>query len=96
MHSIPSQESFDMFAYLSFKIARRFGMRPVVVNLILLHVLIGVAVIAFGSMESGDEQQTSVPVILVLMYVILVAGVVGMGRLASRNFFRRPDEWEDI
>ncbi|GIS90090.1 MAG: hypothetical protein CM1200mP20_01310 [Pseudomonadota bacterium] len=30
-----------MFAFLSFKIARRFGMRPVVVNLILLHVLIG-------------------------------------------------------
>ena len=85
-----------MFAYLSFKIARRFGMRPVVVNLILLHVLIGVAVLAFGSMESGDEQQTSVPVILVLMYVILVAGVVGMGRLASRNFFRRPDEWEEL
>ena len=85
-----------MFAYLSFKIARRFGRRPVVVNLILLHVLIGVAVIAFGSMESGDEQQTSVPVILVLMYVILVAGVVGMGRLASRNFFRRPDEWEEL
>jgi hypothetical protein len=85
-----------MFAFLSFKIARRFGMRPVVVNLILLHVLIGVAVIAFGSMESGDEQRAFVPVFLVGMYVILVAGVVGMGRLASRNFFRRPDEWEDL
>lgn len=85
-----------MFAYLSFKLARRFGVRPVVVNLILLHLLIGVAMFAYGNMESGDVQQASVPMIFVLMYVVLVAGVVGLGRLASKNFFRKPDEWEDL
>ena len=85
-----------MFAYLSFKLARRFGVRPVVVNLILLHLLIGVAMFANGNMESGDVQQASVPMIFVLMYVVLVAGVVGLGRLASKNFFRKPDEWEEL
>ncbi|MED5406482.1 MAG: hypothetical protein VYD25_01960 [Pseudomonadota bacterium] len=85
-----------MFAYLSFKLARRFGVRPVVVNLILLHLLIGVAMFAYGNMESGDVQQASVPMIFVLMYVVLVAGVVGLGRLASKNFFRKPDEWEEL
>ena len=85
-----------MFAYLSFKLARRFGVRPVVVNLILLHLLIGVAMFAYGNMESGDVQQTSVPMIFILMYVVLVVGVVGLGRLASKNFFRKPDEWEEL
>ncbi|SVD04037.1 uncharacterized protein METZ01_LOCUS356891 [marine metagenome] len=85
-----------MFAYLSFKLARRFGVRPVVVNLILLHLLIGVAMFAYGNMESGDVQQTSVPMIFILMYVVLVVGVVGLGRLASKNFFRKPDEWEEF
>ena len=85
-----------MFAYLSFKLARRFGVRPVVVNLILLHLLIGVAMFAYGNMESGDVQQASVPMIFVLMYVVVVAGVVGLGRLASKNFFRKPDEWEEL
>ncbi|MEE3288754.1 MAG: hypothetical protein VX249_11150 [Pseudomonadota bacterium] len=85
-----------MFAYLSFKLARRFGVRPVVVNLILLHLLIGVAMFAYGNMESGDVQQTSVPMMFILMYVILVVGVIGLGRLASKNFFRKPDEWEEL
>ena len=85
-----------MFAYLSFKLARRFGVRPVVVNLILLHLLIGVAMFAYGNMESGDVQQTSVPMMFILMYVVLVAGVIGLGRLASKNFFRKPDEWEEL
>ena len=85
-----------MFAYLSFKLARRFGVRPVVVNLILLHLLIGVAMFAYGNMESGDVQQTSVPMMFILMYVVLVAGVIGLGRLASKNFFRKPDEWEEF
>ena len=85
-----------MFAYLSFKLARRFGVRPVVVNLILLHLLIGVAMFAYGNMESRDGQQTSVPMIFILMYVVLVVGVIGLGRLASKNFFRKPDEWEEF
>ena len=85
-----------MFAYLSFKLARRFGVRPVVVNLILLHLLIGVAMFAYGNMESGDMQQTSVPMMFILMYVVLVASVIGLGRLASKNFFRKPDEWEEF
>jgi len=40
--------------------------------------------------------QPTVVGIFTLMYVVLVGGVVGLGRLASRNFFRKPDEWEDV
>ena len=85
-----------MLAFLSFKLARIFGIRPVIVNLVLLHLLIGVGLIAYFGIDDAGVAQPTVVGIFALMYVILVGGVVGLGRLASRNFFRKPDEWEDV
>ena len=85
-----------MLAFLSFKFARIFGVRPVVVNLVLLHLLIGVGFIAYSGIEDAGVVPPKVVGVIILMYVALVGGVVGLGRLASRNFFRRPDEWEDV
>ena len=85
-----------MLAFLSFKLARILGVRPVVVNLVLLHVLIGIGLIAYSGINDTGVAQSTVVGIFVLMYVVLVGGVVGLGRLASRNFFRKPDEWEDV
>ena len=85
-----------MLAFLSFKLARIFGVRPVIVNLVLLHFLIGIGLIAYSGIDEADVAQPTVVGILALMYVVLVGGVVGLGRLASRNFFRKPDQWEDI
>ena len=84
-----------MLAYLSFKRARIFGVRPVVVNLVLLHILIGIGLIAYSGIDDAGVAQPTVVGIFALMYTVLVGGVVGLGRLASRNFFRKPDEWED-
>ena len=85
-----------MLAFLSFKLARILGVRPVVVNLVLLHVLIGIGLIAYSGIDDTGMAQSTVVGIFILMYVVLVGGVVGLGRLASRNFFRKPDEWEDV
>ena len=85
-----------MLAVLSFKLARIFGVRPVGVNLVLLHLLIGVGLIAYSGIDDAGVAQPTVVGIFILMYVVLVGGVVGLGRLASRNFFRKPDEWEDV
>ena len=85
-----------MFAYLSFKLARILGVRPVIVNLVLLHLLIGIGLTAYGGIDAAGMVQPTVVGIFTLMYVVLVAGVVGLGRLASRDFFRKPDEWEEL
>ena len=85
-----------MLAFLSFKLARIFGVRPVTVNLILLHLLIGIGLIAYSGIDDAGVARPTVLGILFFMYVVLVGGVVGLGRLASRNFFRKPDEWEDV
>ena len=85
-----------MFAYLSFKLARILGVRPVIVNLVLLHLLIGIGLTAYGGIDAAGMVQSTVVGIFTLMYVVLVAGVVGLGRLASRDFFRKPDEWEEL
>ena len=85
-----------MLAFLSFKIARIFGVRPVIVNLVLLHLLIGIGLVAYSGIDDAGVVQPTVVGVLALMYVVLVSGVVGLGRLASRNFFRKPDEWEDV
>ncbi len=85
-----------MFAYLSFKLARILGVRPVIVNLVLLHLLIGIGLTAYGGIDAAGMAQSTVVGIFTLMYVVLVAGVVGLGRLASRDFFRKPDEWEEL
>ena len=85
-----------MLAFLPFKIARMFGVRPVIVNLVLLHLLIGIGLIAYSGIDDAGVARPTVLGILFLMYVVLVGGVVGLGRLASRNFFRKPDEWEDV
>ena len=85
-----------MLAFLSFKLARIFGVRPVVVNLILLHLLIGVGLIAYSGIDDGGVPHLKFIGVIAVMYVVLVGGVVGLGRLASRNFFRKPDEWEDV
>ena len=85
-----------MLAFLSFKLAQILGVRPVVVNLVLLHVLIGIGLIAYSGIDNTGMAQSTVVGIFILMYVVLVGGVVGLGRLASRNFFRKPDEWEDV
>ena len=65
-------------------------------NLVLLHLLIGIGLTAYGSIDDAGVGQPTVVGIFTLMYVVLVGGVVGLGRLASRNFFRKPDEWEDV
>ena len=85
-----------MLAFLSFKLARIFGVRPIVVNLVLLHLLIGIGLMAYSGVDDAGVAQPTVVGIFALMYVVLVGGVVGLGRLASRNFFRKPDEWEDV
>ena len=85
-----------MLAFLSFKLARIFGVRPVVVNLILLHLLIGVGLIAYSGIDDGGVPHLKFIGVIAVMYVVLVGGVVGLGRLASRNFFRKPNEWEDV
>ena len=85
-----------MLAFLSFKLAQILGVRPVVVNLVLLHVLIGIGLIAYSGIDDTGVAQPTVVGIFIHMYVVLVGGVVGLGRLASRNFFRKPDEWEDV
>ena len=85
-----------MLAFLSFKLARILGVRPVVVNLVLLHVLIGIGLTAYSAVDDTGVAQSTVVGIFTLMYVVLVGGVVGLGRLASRNFFRKPDQWEDV
>ena len=85
-----------MLAFLSLKLARILGVRPVSVNLVLLHLLIGIGLIAYGGIDGAGVAQPTVVGIFALMYVVLVGGVVGLGRLASRNFFRKPDEWEDV
>ena len=85
-----------MLAFLSFKLARVFGIRPVIVNLVLLHLLIGIGLLAYSGVDDDGVAQPTVVGIFALMYVVLVGGVVGLGRLASRNFFRKPDEWEDV
>ena len=85
-----------MLAFLSFKIARILGVRPVVVNLVLLHLLIGIGLIAYIGIDDAGVTQPKVLGVIILMYVVLVGGVVGLGRLASRNFFRKPDKWEDV
>ena len=85
-----------MLAFLSFKLALILGGRPVIVNLGLLHLLIGIGLIAYGGIDGAGVAQPTVVGIFALMYVVLVGGVVGLGRLASRNFFRKPDEWEDV
>jgi len=85
-----------MLAFLSFKLARTLGVRPVVVNLVLLHLLIGIGLTAYGGIDEAGVAQSTVVGIFALMYVVLVGGVVGLGRLASKNFFRKPDEWEDV
>ena len=85
-----------MLAFLSFKLARILGVRPVIVNLVLLHLLIGIGLIAYSGFDDAGVTQPTVVGIFALMYLVLVGGVVGLGRLASRNFFRKPDEWEDV
>ena len=85
-----------MLAFLSFKLARILGVRPVIVNLVLLHLLIGIGLTAYSGIDDTGVAQSTVVGIFSLMYVVLVGGVVGLGRLASRNFFRKPDEWEDV
>ncbi len=85
-----------MLAFLSFKLARIFGVRPVVVNLVLLHLLIGIGLIAYSGIDDAGVAHPTVVGIFALMYVVSIGGVVGLGRLASRNFFRKPDEWEDV
>ena len=85
-----------MLAFLSFKFARIFGVRPVVVNLVLLHVLIGIGLTAYSGVDKAGLAHPNIMGIFALMYVVLVCGVVGLGRLASRNFFRKPNEWEDV
>ncbi|MDP6767536.1 MAG: hypothetical protein QF414_02435 [Arenicellales bacterium] len=85
-----------MLAFLSFKLGRILGVRPVIVNLVLLHLLIGIGLTAYSSIDDAGVAQPTVVGIFILMYVVLVGGVVGLGRLASRNFFRKPDEWEDV
>ena len=85
-----------MLAFLSFKIARIFGVRPVIVNLVLLHLLIGIGLVAYSGIDDVGVAHPKVVGVITLMYVVLVGGVVGLGRLASRNFFRKPDEWEDV
>ena len=85
-----------MLAFLSFKIARMFGVRPVIVNLVLLHLLIAIGLIAYSGVDDTGVTNPTVVGIFALMYVVLVGGVVGLGRLASRNFFRKPDEWKDV
>ena len=85
-----------MLAFLSFKIARMLGVRPVIVNLVLLHLLIGIGLIAYSGIDDVGVAHLTVVKIFVLMYVVVVGGVVGLGRLASRNFFRKPGDWEDV
>ena len=85
-----------MLAFLSFKLARIFGVRPVVVNLVLLHILIGIGLISYSSIDDAGVANPTVVKIIALMYVVLIGGVVGLGRLASKNFFRKPSDWEDI
>ena len=85
-----------MLAFLSFKLARILGVRPVVVNLVLLHLLIGIGLIAYRGVDAAGMAQPTVVGIITLMYVVLGGGGVGLGRLASRNFFRKPDDWEDV
>ena len=85
-----------MLAFLSFMIARIFGVRQVVVNLVILHLLIGFGLIGYSGIDDAGVAQPTVVGIFALMYVVLIGGVVGLGRLASRNFFRKPDEWEDV
>ena len=85
-----------MLAFLSFKLARILGVRPVIVNLVLLHLLIGIGLIAYSGIDDAGIEDPTVVKIVALMYVVLVGGVVGLGRLASRNFFRKPDKWEDV
>ena len=85
-----------MLAFLSFKLARILGVRPVIVNLALLHVLIGIGLIAYSGIDEDGLAPPTVVGIFALMYVVLVGGVVGLGRLASKNFFRKPDKWEDV
>ena len=85
-----------MLAFLSFKLARILGVRPVIVNLVLLHLLIGIGLIAYRGVDDAGVAQSTVVGVFTLMYVVLVGGVVGLDRLASRNFFRKPDEWEDV
>ena len=85
-----------MLAFLSFKLARIFGVRPVIVNLVLLHLLIGIGLIAYIGIDDAGVTQPKVLGVIILMYVVLVGGVVGLGRLASRNFFRKPGDWEDV
>ena len=63
---------------------------------LLLHLLIGIGLTAYSSIDDAGVAQPTVVGIFILMYVVLVGGVVGLGRLASRNFFRKPDEWEDF
>ena len=85
-----------MLAFLSFKLARILGVRPVIINLVLLHLLIGIGLIAYSGADDAGIEHPTVVGIFALMYVVLVGGVVGLGRLASKNFFRKPDEWEDV
>ena len=85
-----------MLAFLSFKLAHIFGIRPVVVNLVLLHLLIGIGLIAYSGIDDAGMAHPKVVGVISLMYVVLVGGVVGLGRLASKNFFRKPNEWEDV
>ena len=85
-----------MLAFLSFKRARIFGVRPGIVTLVLLHLLIGVGLIAYSSIDDTSVTQPTVVWVFALMYVVLVGGVVGLGRLASKNFFRKPKEWQDF
>ena len=59
-------------------------------------LLIGLGLIAYSGIDDPGVAQPTVVGIFALMYVVLVGGVVGLGRLASRNFFRKPDEWEDV
>jgi len=85
-----------MLAFLSFKLARILGVRPVVVNLVLLHLLIGIGLTAYGGTDDAGMAQPTVVGIFTLMYVVLVGGVVRQGRLTTRTYFRKPDEWEDV
>ena len=61
-----------MLAFLSFKLARILGVRPGIVNLVLLHLLIGIGLIAYGGIDGAGVAQSTVVGIFALMYVCLL------------------------
>ena len=77
--------------FICFKLASIFNARPIVVNLILLQLLCFGGIVFGGEFKEGRDLLIPGLIDLFFVFVIIGAGKFGVGK----DFFRKPDDWED-